>query len=797
LIQYSTNFTAEFQNWEKTDPVQLFSATIVKEEVNPKSRICQHIRQESSGMDYIVLWLDCDREGENICFEVLDNDHLKQSSNRQQQIFRAKFSAITASDINRAMNSLTTPNQNEARAVDARQELDLKIGVSFTRFQTKFFQGKYGDLDARLISYGPCQTPTLGFCVDRYDQIQRFTPEPFWKIIPIIEHDGRRLRLEWDTGRVFDHEVASMYEKMLKSIKTATIVAVKTSEDKRPRPQGLNTVELLKTASGKLGLGPQTTMHIAERLYISGYISYPRTESTAYPSGFDINGTLKMLQSNDSWGDYVKKLIANGPNKPKKGKDVGDHPPITPTRNASQGDLGGDDWRIYDFIARNFIASVSMDCKLQKKEAQFKIGSETFWCSGRKMIQPGFTEVSKWDVLKGENMIPDFENMKTIPVAEVSLEDGKTSPPDFLTESELIGLMEKHGIGTDASIPVHINNISERNYVTVQSSSRTLVPTKLGVSLIHGYHRIDPEIVLPTVRATIESYIDLIAQGKADYETVVSHSLNIFVEKFKYFVQKISAMDELFEASFSTLDKMGGSKLKTKCGKCKRYMNFIPLKPTRLYCQTCEETYALPQGGSIKLYKEIQCPLDNFELVLFSVGPGQKSYPVCPYCYNNPSLDGAQKGWGCNQCPHPTCINSVVHNGILDCPECEEGTMVLDPASGPKWKADCNLCAYILKLPQNVYKITPSGDHCETCGATLLAVNFNKNDTPLEGGQTLFTGCVRCDELLNSRTEGAFSRAPRRGGFRGRGRGRRGRGRGRGRGGKPSRREKERELLRH
>ena len=78
-----------------------------------------------------------------------------------------------------------------------------------------------------------------------------------------------------------------------------------------------------------------------------------------------------------------------------------------------------------------------------------------------------------------------FQSGESLNVKEVKLLEKMTSPPDYLTEAELITLMEKHGIGTDASIPVHINNICERNYVVV-SAGRKLIPNPLGIVLIHG-----------------------------------------------------------------------------------------------------------------------------------------------------------------------------------------------------------------------------------------------------------------------------------------------------------------------
>ena len=124
---------------------------------------------------------------------------------------------------------------------------------------------------------------------------------------------------------------------------------------------------------------------------------------------------------------------------------------------------------------------------------------------------------------------------------KIATKEGVTSAPGYLTESELISLMEKNGIGTDASIPVHIANIIERNYVSL-GPKRTLVPTKLGIVLIHGYFYIDPELVLPTVRSNIEHECTLIAKGQAEMKDVIDHSLMMFKEKFVFFRDHIAVV---------------------------------------------------------------------------------------------------------------------------------------------------------------------------------------------------------------------------------------------------------------
>jgi len=361
----------------------------------------------------------------------------------------------------------------------------------------------------------------------------------------------------------------------------------------------------------------------------------------------------------------------------------------------------------------------------------------------------GFTAVMPWLAVRDE-ALPQFEVGEVVQLSSVDLYEGKTSPPDYLTEAELISLMEKNGIGTDASIPVHIQNICDRNYAHV-APGRRVVPTPLGISLVRGYQHIDPDLCLPDIRRYIEEQISMIAAGKVEHSRVVDQVLSEFRLKFQYFVANIDRMDALFEAQFSPLAASG--KPLSRCGKCSRYMRLISLRPTRLFCNTCEEVLPLPQNGNIKLYKELTCPLDNYELLLFSLGgPDGKCYPLCPFCYNHPPFASTDapvpptsplhNGMPCTRCPHPTCKHSLIQMGVCACPECESGQLVLDPVSAPKWRLDCNHCNCLVYLPAGAHRVTTLRERCEDCGSALLEVDFNKRTTPLPEGETLYRGCA-------------------------------------------------------
>lgn len=199
------DFGGAYRKWQGTPILTLFDAPIEKICEQNMEPIRRTLISEAKKAQHLIIWTDCDREGENIGFEIIE---VCQEANRRLVVHRARFSEITRVGINRAIRTLAPPQKFVSDAVECRRELDLRIGAAFTRFQTLLAQKEFPDkLRESLISYGSCQFPTLGFVVERYKAAENFIPEPFWKLIVKHRKDEVLVEFQWGRVKVFDKQV--------------------------------------------------------------------------------------------------------------------------------------------------------------------------------------------------------------------------------------------------------------------------------------------------------------------------------------------------------------------------------------------------------------------------------------------------------------------------------------------------------------------------------------------------------------------------------------------------------------
>jgi DNA topoisomerase-3 len=159
---------------------------------------------------------------------------------------------------------------------------------------------------------------------------------------------------------------------------------------------------MLKMASKILGMGAHQTMHTAEYLYTSGYISYPRTESSRYPDAFEFRPLLEVQASHPQWGSAARDVLASksiSPTNTHVGIDAGDHPPITPVAMCAAGDVGGDASRLYELITRHFIATLSPAASWLRTTVHVDIGGEEFSVGGRSDVKLGWLAVVTYALL--------------------------------------------------------------------------------------------------------------------------------------------------------------------------------------------------------------------------------------------------------------------------------------------------------------------------------------------------------------------------------------------------------------
>ena len=564
---YQTEFLRMHQNFDM-DPCVLFDVPTVKTECDEDSFItADWLKYLAKDIDILCLWLDCDGEGENICYEVIHNVLPYMNKKDYQQIYRAIFSSLTKEDITKSFQEISNyPDNNLSLSIDAREVIDLKVGVSLTRFLTSNILPLLpDDLDANCISYGPCQTPTLWFCVNRQKELEK-QDLIYYKIYIKLKSDEHEVKIYLQKDYKDFREVREIINDFRKKRK---LIINNLIEEKRTKehPPGLNTANMLKMSSTYLGISPQATMNIAERLYTRGYISYPRTETTQYASSFNFKDNLNEFKDYSIYGDDVTELIEeieedendegyedyeDNEDSERQGYDAGDHPPNTPARKPEKGELKGKELELFNLICQYYFASLSQDLEYENLTYEFEIDGKKYTSSCSLIKNEGYLKFlpsQKKEFIDEDDVLQPYQEYQI-----VDLNYERRQIDSYITEAELIEEMEKNHIGTDASMSVHIANIVRRGYVRVDDKRR-LIPTRLGKALIEALEAVEPDIVLPKNRATIERFVSLLSEGKKNYDEVLNYALKFYKSKYISVASQIGKLIKIFGKYFKLKKK--------------------------------------------------------------------------------------------------------------------------------------------------------------------------------------------------------------------------------------------------
>ena len=255
-----------------------------------------------------------------------------------------------------------------------------------------------------------------------------------------------------------------------------------------------------------------------------------------------------------AWGPHAQGLLAGAFKQPRSGRNNDQaHPPIHPVSYVSPASLDDDFRRVYEFVVRRFLACCSDDAKGESNTVDLQYGDEEFHASGLIVLERNYLDVYPYDKWTSSQPLPQFRLHETFEPSEAMITDGKTTAPGYLTEPELISLMDANGIGTDATMADHIKKIQEREYVMTRSGPRAgaqqddrntqssrggsiqqFIPTTLGVALIEGYGNIGLETSLdkPFLRKDMETKMREICAGTKTRHNFVQETLEQYLEVF-------------------------------------------------------------------------------------------------------------------------------------------------------------------------------------------------------------------------------------------------------------------------
>lgn len=349
-----------------------------------------------------------------------------------------KFSTLTKSDLIDAYeNKSKSIDWGQAYAGETRHFLDWIYGINLSRALTTAIKnaGMF-----KILSSGRVQGPALKMVVEKEEEISAFKPEPYWQLS--VKGLLKDTDLEvWHEKDKFtnEQEVKDIVKKI--TGKDGKVAKIKNSEfvQKPPVPFDLTT---LQTEAYRLfGIKPKQTLDIAQDLYSSGYISYPRTSSQKLP-----NVNFKKLLEQLSKYDKNANELLKGDLKPTEGKKTDPaHPAIYPTGQIPK--VTDRIAKIYDLIVKRFLACFSDDAKRETVTIYIDIESEKFLARGTRTKYPGWHKYYAPYVQLEDKEMPKCKNNDPFKNNETIKYDKETQPPKRFTPASIIRELEKRELG--------------------------------------------------------------------------------------------------------------------------------------------------------------------------------------------------------------------------------------------------------------------------------------------------------------------------------------------------------------
>ena len=689
----------DIKGWKVPSLPYLVWAPVVKEPA--EKEIIRTLKNLAKKADEVIIATDFDREGELIGSDAVS---MVRQVNEDVPVVRARYSSFTKPELEHAFarENLVAVDDDLAAAGESRQFIDLIWGAVLTRYLT---MAKFGGL-GNVRSAGRVQTPTLALVARREKERQAFVPEDYWVVRgTAATQGGEEFKVAHATARFKDEATATSAYQDAKAAGKARVTDVVKKTRKGTIQTPFNTTSL-QTAAAAEGLTPARTMRIAESLYMSGLISYPRVDNTVYPETLDLSEVVTMLKGVPQYANYCDELLAAQPLKATRGKqETTDHPPIYPTGVGDPDKLRPEEWKLYNLIARRFLATLSEQPVIEGTKVTLDAGGQTFAASGDVLVKPGYRAIYPYGSKKDEQL-PALSVGQEVDLTSLDLEAKQTEPPARYSQGKLVQEMERLGLGTKSTRA----SIIERLYEVKYLKNDPIEPSQLGMAIIDALECYAAHITTPEMTSELEGDMTKVAEGQASQDAVVDHSRELLASLLEGLIEHKEDLGEAISDAVQADAKIG---VCPKCGHDLLVKQSAKTRSSFIGCSAwpeCEVTYPLPQG-KIQTVEEL-CPVCGCPQI--KVQPFRsKPYVVCvdPACPTNKEPDVTV-----GVCP--TCA-AAGREGLLIAHRSERTLKRFIRCT------NYDECSTSYPLPQRG-ELKATGEVCPDCGAPIVEVTTTR-----------------------------------------------------------------------